>query len=78
VVIEVSDDGSGLDLHAIRSKAEEMGLVPRGAKPSERDVMSYILEPGFSTAAQVTQTAAAAWAWTWWRMKSSSWAARCA
>ena len=57
VVIEVSDDGSGLDLRAIRSKAEEMGLVPRGAKPSERDIMSYILEPGFSTAAQVTQTA---------------------
>jgi chemosensory pili system protein ChpA (sensor histidine kinase/response regulator) len=57
VVIEVSDDGSGLDLRAIRSKAEEMDLVPRGAKPSERDIMSYILEPGFSTAAQVTQTA---------------------
>ena len=57
VVIEVYDDGGGLDLRAIRKKAEEMGLIPRGAKPGERDIMSYILEPGFSTAAQVTQTA---------------------
>jgi chemosensory pili system protein ChpA (sensor histidine kinase/response regulator) len=57
VMIEVSDDGAGLDLRAIRNKADEMGLIPHGAKPSERDIMSYILEPGFSTAAQVTQTA---------------------
>lgn len=57
VVIEVSDDGGGLDLRAIRNKAEEMGLIPHGIKPGERDIMSYILEPGFSTAAQVTQTA---------------------
>ncbi|HKV95901.1 MAG TPA: Hpt domain-containing protein [Gammaproteobacteria bacterium] len=57
VVIEVYDDGAGLDLRAIRAKAEELGMVARGAKPSERDIMNYILEPGFSTAAKVTQTA---------------------
>ena len=57
VVIEVYDDGAGLDLRAIRAKAEELGLVAHGAKPSERDIMNYILEPGFSTATKVTQTA---------------------
>ncbi len=57
VVIEVYDDGAGLDLRAIRAKAEELGLVARGAKPGEREIMDYILEPGFSTATKVTQTA---------------------
>ncbi|MDE2139413.1 MAG: Hpt domain-containing protein [Gammaproteobacteria bacterium] len=57
VVIEVYDDGAGLDLRAIRAKAEELGLVTRSAKPSEREIMDYILEPGFSTATKVTQTA---------------------
>jgi len=57
VVMEVMDDGSGLDLHAIRSKAEEMGLKPANAKLSERETMALILEPGFSTADQVTQSA---------------------
>ena len=57
VVMEVMDDGGGLDLPAIRSKAEEMGLTPKNAKLSEREIMTLILEPGFSTAAQVTQSA---------------------
>jgi len=57
VVMEVMDDGSGLDLRAIRSKAEEMGLTPMNAKLSERETMALILEPGFSTADQVTQSA---------------------
>ncbi len=57
VVIEVMDDGGGLDLRAIRSKAEKMGLVQPDVKLSEREIMAFILEPGFSTAEQVTQTA---------------------
>ena len=57
VVIEVTDDGGGLDLRAIRSKAEKTGLVQPDVKLSERETMAFILEPGFSTAEQVTQTA---------------------
>ena len=57
VVMEVMDDGSGLDLQAIRSKAEEMGLTPQNAKLSEHEIMALILEPGFSTANKVTQSA---------------------
>ncbi|MGH8321388.1 MAG: Hpt domain-containing protein, partial [Gammaproteobacteria bacterium] len=57
VVMEVTDDGGGLDLRAIRHKAEELGLIPPGAKPGERDIMNCILEPGFSTVEKVTQSA---------------------
>ncbi len=57
VVMEVADDGRGLDLHAIRRKAEEMGLTPKNTRLSERETMALILEPGFSTADRVTQSA---------------------
>ncbi|HEY3644190.1 MAG TPA: Hpt domain-containing protein [Gammaproteobacteria bacterium] len=57
VVMEVFDDGAGLNLKAIRKKAEEVGLTTKDARLTERDVMQFILEPGFSTAAKVTQSA---------------------
>jgi chemosensory pili system protein ChpA (sensor histidine kinase/response regulator) len=57
VVMEVMDDGAGLNIKAIRKKAEELGMTSKEARLSERDVMQFILEPGFSTAAKVTQSA---------------------
>ncbi|HET7921402.1 MAG TPA: Hpt domain-containing protein, partial [Gammaproteobacteria bacterium] len=57
VVMEVRDDGAGLNLAAIRKKAEQTGLTRSDAKLSDRDIMSFILEAGFSTAEQVTQSA---------------------
>jgi chemosensory pili system protein ChpA (sensor histidine kinase/response regulator) len=57
VVIEVADDGAGLDLAAIRRKATERGLLPPGIRISDQDLAQFILEPGFSTAAQITQIA---------------------
>jgi chemosensory pili system protein ChpA (sensor histidine kinase/response regulator) len=57
VVMEVMDDGAGLNLKAIRKKAEELGMASKDARLTERDVMQFILEPGFSTAAKVTQSA---------------------
>ncbi len=57
VVMEVMDDGGGLNIKAIRRKAEELGMVQKDARLSERDVMQFILEPGFSTAEKVTQSA---------------------
>jgi len=57
VVMEVMDDGAGLNLKAIRKKAEEVGLATKDQRLTERDVMQFILEPGFSTAAKVTQSA---------------------
>ena len=54
IVIEVSDDGSGLDKERILAKAVEKGLVPAGQTLSEQETYQLIFEPGFSTAAQVT------------------------
>lgn len=57
VVIEVIDDGSGLNLDAIRDKAISLGMIKSDAKVPEADLMQFIMEPGFSTAQVLTQTA---------------------
>jgi two-component system chemotaxis sensor kinase CheA len=56
VVIEVSDDGAGISVDKIRSKAIERALIApeRAAQLSERELLQLIFLPGFSTAAQVT------------------------
>ena len=54
IVIEISDDGRGLDAERILAKAMEKGLVGNPEHLSEDDVFHLIFEPGFSTAAQVT------------------------
>ena len=56
VWITVSDDGRGLDREVILAKARERGLVEgSGAEMRDEDVFKLIFEPGFSTAAQVTE-----------------------
>ncbi len=57
VVIEIEDDGSGLDLSKIRARAVERGLVSSdaAAEVSEDDLRQMIFLPGFSTAAEVTE-----------------------
>jgi len=54
VVIEVIDDGRGLDRDRLMAKAVERGLVEAGATPSDQEVFGFIFEPGFSTAAAVS------------------------
>lgn len=54
IVIEISDDGRGLDRNRIFRKAVERGLVPADAKLSDTEVFHLIFEPGFSTAEQIT------------------------
>ncbi len=55
VIIEVEDDGAGLDLERIRAKAVKLGLArPDQARGmSEAEVLKYIFTPGFSTAEKV-------------------------
>jgi chemosensory pili system protein ChpA (sensor histidine kinase/response regulator) len=57
VVVEVSDDGSGMDLGAIRNKGLTLGLIRPDQTLSDEDVMQLVLEPGFSTASSLTQQA---------------------
>nr|WP_147652288.1 Hpt domain-containing protein [Vulcaniibacterium gelatinicum] len=57
VVLEVGDDGAGLNRAAIRKRAEERGLVRPGAVLSDSDLDALILESGFSTADTVSRLA---------------------
>lgn len=54
IVIEVIDDGAGLNEEKIFAKAVEQGLVPAGAKLEAARIHELILLPGFSTADEVT------------------------
>jgi two-component system chemotaxis sensor kinase CheA len=54
IVIEISDDGRGLNREKIVRKARERGLVAEGAALSEQEIFRLIFEPGFSTADQVS------------------------
>jgi len=54
-VITLRDDGPGINLEKVKSKALQMGLSPQDiAQASEADLLDLIFEPGFSTAAEVT------------------------
>lgn len=55
VVIEIADDGRGLDRNRIIARAVERGVLASGAELTDSDVFNLIFEPGFSTAAQVTK-----------------------
>ncbi|HEV2538866.1 MAG TPA: chemotaxis protein CheA [Frateuria sp.] len=54
IVVEVSDDGAGLNRDAIVRKAIERGLVKSGEGMSDEAVAELIFQPGFSTAAVTT------------------------
>ena len=55
VVIEISDDGAGIDVESVRAKAVEKGMCEANSILSDDDVMQFVLAPGFSTAKSVTQ-----------------------
>ena len=54
VLIEITDDGAGLDKDKIKAKAAEKGLIAPDAEISEKEIFSLIFHPGFSTAQNVT------------------------
>ncbi|TWI54851.1 two-component system chemotaxis sensor kinase CheA [Pseudomonas duriflava] len=54
IVIEVSDDGGGLNRDRILRKAIERGLVNDGQNLTDKEIFNLIFEPGFSTADQVS------------------------
>ncbi|HSN34119.1 MAG TPA: Hpt domain-containing protein, partial [Ideonella sp.] len=57
VVLEIRDDGAGLDRDAIRRRAIERGLLREDAILAESDLDALIMEPGFSTAETVSRLA---------------------
>jgi len=54
VVIEISDDGRGLDRERIAAKAVERGMIASGAGMSDGEIYDLIFRPGFTTATAVT------------------------
>jgi two-component system chemotaxis sensor kinase CheA len=54
IVIQVSDDGRGLDCKKILKKARAAGLVEPDEQPSESDIFNLIFHPGLSTAEKIT------------------------
>jgi two-component system chemotaxis sensor kinase CheA len=54
IVIEVADDGGGLNRDKILRKAIEKGIVPATQTLADQEIYNLVFEPGFSTADQVT------------------------
>ena len=58
LVLELSDDGRGIDVHHVRASAERKGLISaeEGARMHEAQIRDLIFRPGFSTRTDVTDT----------------------
>lgn len=55
VIIEVKDDGGGIDIQRVREKAIERGLLASDAELDEKGVIDFIFTPGFSTKEVVSE-----------------------
>ena len=56
IIVEVSDDGRGIDLERVKAKAIRNGMATEAdiARMSDEQILRFVMEPGFSTAAAVT------------------------
>lgn len=54
VLLEISDDGAGLDNSAIKEKAVSRGLMTPDQELPDKELYQFLFHPGFSTAAEVT------------------------
>jgi len=54
IIVEISDDGAGLNRERILKKAIERGLIPAGATPTDEEIFNFIFAAGFSTAEKIT------------------------
>lgn len=54
IIVEVSDDGNGIDVEKVRARALHQGLLAPDDRPSDRELIDLIFSPGFSTAESVS------------------------
>ncbi len=54
VVIDLADDGSGVDFTRVRERARSLGLFAEDASPTDAQLVEFLFQPGFTTAARVT------------------------
>ena len=55
VVIDLADDGAGVDFTRVRERARSLGLFAADAEPTDAQLVEFLFQPGFSTASKVTQ-----------------------
>ncbi|MBR3560028.1 MAG: chemotaxis protein CheA [Oscillospiraceae bacterium] len=55
VIIEIVDDGRGVDDQAVLNKAIRQGLATPGVEYAHKDILNFLLMPGFSTNTEVTE-----------------------
>jgi two-component system chemotaxis sensor kinase CheA len=55
VVVEIEDDGRGVDLARVYHKGLERGLLDKNKEYTERELLNVLFQPGFSTAEKVTE-----------------------
>ena len=55
ILIELADDGAGIDFTRVRERAVAAGLVAPDSEPTEPQLVECLFQPGFSTASKVTQ-----------------------
>jgi len=57
VIVEITDDGRGIDVHRVRAKAAEQGVFTpdEAARQSDAAILELVFRPGFSTAEEVTE-----------------------
>lgn len=54
IIIEVLDDGGGINIERVEAKAIERGLIPAGHNLTDQDIVNLVFEAGFSTAESVS------------------------
>jgi two-component system chemotaxis sensor kinase CheA len=54
VIVEISDDGGGIDLQRVRDKAIRLGIIQESDRLGDREIVELIFSPGFSTADEIT------------------------
>lgn len=55
VIIEVKDDGGGINIQRVKEKAIEKGLLDKGAEIDDKELVNFIFTPGFSTKEVVSE-----------------------
>ncbi|HEY3179937.1 MAG TPA: Hpt domain-containing protein [Casimicrobiaceae bacterium] len=55
VMIELADDGAGINFANVRNRARGLGLLAADIEPTEQQLIECLFQPGFSTASKVTQ-----------------------
>lgn len=55
VILTLRDDGRGIDLEAVRARAQRQGLIREGEDPGREALLGLIFKPGFSTREVVTE-----------------------